>query len=96
MSFQFLPKGFGGKCEIRPYRDDEGITPKDTKESSSSSGGSGNPYLVPMTSYSVTKHQNFIKSQGITGEHYSGGKFNKLQGQMINDYVYYELQNYFG
>lgn len=45
-----------------------------------------------MTSYSLTKQQNWIKSQGITGQHYNIGKFKKLQDKMVRDYPMLDLK----
>lgn len=45
-----------------------------------------------MTSYSLTKQQNWIKSQGITGRHYSTSAFKKLQDKMVRDYPMFDLK----
>ena len=45
-----------------------------------------------MTSYSLTKQQNWIKSQGITGQHYNFGVFKKLQDKMVRDYPMLDLK----
>lgn len=46
---------------------------------------------VLMTEYSLTRNQNFLKSQGITGNHYHSSKYQKLQDGMIKDWSTMEL-----
>lgn len=46
---------------------------------------------VLMTEYSLTRNQNFLKSQGITGGHYYSSSYQKLQDGMIKDWSTMEL-----